>query len=281
MVVKSKLWDFIGRYDKIDHESIYDLINNFHSNNKYLEKQVFIEKLKTMSVQQWVFLNDIVNLANSLNVTIDTNILKTYLSKRSIFMNKVPGRVIKEFLIPFLSINNPKYFEDLKAKINNEDGDHNIKIKISQAPSIKRNKTLKTVSFGATDQLEIPENFDEINIKSIKAVLFKIADFLFDGKISFVELLNKSPKIIDRVIDGKEYQIIKRQDMFDIFVNSGIKISLFEQEELKFVARHLFLDYVDVGKVQLVIYYFRYDEANLWRPWDQRRHSSTIFRKGL
>ena len=178
-------------------------------------------------------------------------------------MNKVPGRVIKEFLIPFLSINNPKYFEDLKAKINNEDGDHNIKIKISKAPSIKRNKTLKTVSFGATDQLEIPENFDEINIKSIKAVLFKIADFLFDGKISFVELLNKSPKIIDRVIDGKEYQIIKRKDMFDIFVNSGIKISLFEQEELKFVARHLFLDYVDVGKVQLVIYYFRYDEANL------------------
>ena len=110
----------------------------FIQNNQFLIKQEFIDKLKTISIQPWIFLSDIVELVTSLKVVIDVKILKSYLSKRSIFMNKVPGRVIKEFFIPFLSANNPKYFESLKEKFEKEDTEHNIKIAVTRSPSIKQ-----------------------------------------------------------------------------------------------------------------------------------------------
>ena len=108
---------------------------------------------------------------------------------------------------------------------------------------------VKKVSFTNKNLLSVPTNSENNDFeKQVKEVLFKISDFLFENKISFVELLNKTPKIIDKVIDGKEYQLIKRQDMFDWIVNAGIKLSLLEQEKLKTIAKHLYLDFVDVGK---------------------------------
>jgi hypothetical protein len=72
-----------------------------------------------------------------------------------------------------------------------------------------------------------PQEIDKLK----KEVLFKIADSLFSMNITLMDVLHN--KIYDKVIDGKEYQLIKRTCLINQLNRIGVPLNLREQMMFK------------------------------------------------
>ena len=57
-------------------------------------------------------------------------------------------------------------------------------------------------------------------------------------------------QIYDRVIDGKEYQLIKRKNLIKSFLDLGVKLSIPEQTVLKDILQPTFQDFTDINVLQ-------------------------------
>lgn len=94
-------------------------------------------------------------------------------------------------------------------------------------------------------------------IFKISEALFKynmsIWDWLSQGKIHSSKFIgikeNPRTLIRDKVIDGHEYQLIRRENFFDALEEIGIYPSLRDKDNLKHVLGTTFLDFVDLKSI--------------------------------
>ena len=91
--------------------------------------------------------------------------------------------------------------------------------------------------------------------KDIQSLIFKISDALFLHRLTVWDILNRGTqeqpgcKIIDKTIDGREYQLIRREYLFDCFETLGFTLSLSDRQWLKTVFTPLISDLVNVDIV--------------------------------
>lgn len=82
-------------------------------------------------------------------------------------------------------------------------------------------------------------------------LLFKIADLLFAKNQTLMDLLHM--KIHDKVIDGKEYQLIKRNSLINCFSKIGVSFNHHDQMHFKDLIRPIMQDFVDVKVVSKIM----------------------------
>jgi len=111
----------------------------------------------------------------------------------------------------------------------------------------KRRVTLKDIKSSLTKKLEDEDETEQIK----KDILFKIADNLFSKNMSLMDVLHKS--VIDKVIDGKEYQLITRTSLINNLMNVGVSLSLNDQVHFKDLIRPIMQDFVDVKLVLKIL----------------------------
>lgn len=98
------------------------------------------------------------------------------------------------------------------------------------------------------------ETEEDIN-EQIQSIIFRISDVLYVKQLSVCDILNKGTEdhpgslIIDRTIDGKEYQLIRRNHLFDCFGTVGAPLKLSEKRYLKALFMPLILDLINVENV--------------------------------
>ena len=64
--------------------------------------------------------------------------------------------------------------------------------------------------------------------------------------------LKDNPKTLirDRVIDGIEFQLVKRENIFDAFEEIGVELTLRDRDNIKKVLTPVILDLVDLKSIQ-------------------------------
>lgn len=97
---------------------------------------------------------------------------------------------------------------------------------------------------------------EEIEL-TMKKIIFRLADYLFDKNQTLMDIVHK--KICDKVIDGKEYQLIRRNDLINIFDRLGIKMNLKERYVFKNLIKPVVQtnnenrEFIDIETIQSVL----------------------------
>lgn len=91
------------------------------------------------------------------------------------------------------------------------------------------------------------ETEEDIN-EQIQSIIFKISDALYAKQLTVCDILNKgtedhpSSLVVDKTIDGKEYQLVRRNHLFDSFGTIGVSLRLSEKRHLKNLFMPIILD---------------------------------------
>ena len=143
---------------------------------------------------------------------------------------EITNKVINDYLLPILSPN--LFKETLKDQIKLE----------SKHFEDKNGFAFHKI----TNEVE---EVEENNKK--KELVFKIADTLFLNKSSLMDIIHKN--INDKVIDGKEYQLIRRTHFVDRMINIGINLNLEEQIALSEILPLTLNDYWDINGIKILL----------------------------
>lgn len=75
-------------------------------------------------------------------------------------------------------------------------------------------------------------------------MIFKLGDLLFSKSKTLSDIVHD--KICDKVIDGTEYQLVRRSDLVSTLSSEGAKLTISDQLHFKDLFRPLFQDYIDL-----------------------------------
>lgn len=117
-------------------------------------------------------------------------------------------------------------------------------------------------SFYSTDNTQVVDINEELN-----RVLFEISDALFSKKLTISDVLNQNfiakknktftnipVVILDKTIDGKEYQLIQRQNFYDSLEAVGIVLDLEKKIPLKTIFQPILGDFIDIQNIVSVFH---------------------------
>lgn len=114
-----KLKNSSKKYDAIDQIQIKNLFKDFNSVNTKENIEELEEILNDFSSRDWVTINDIINSAKNIGINFNYKTLRGLLTRKSVFMDKVSGTTIKNYLIPPLeSLGTPQEESNLNPKSN-------------------------------------------------------------------------------------------------------------------------------------------------------------------
>lgn len=222
-ILEYKLRKFAGRYDQILDKHIDLVLFDFKNCKEDEAKEDLIEDFMRLSNYDYITPMDISEVVIQLGIRLDTKILCTLLLRNSLSVHQIKGRVIESYLIP-----------KLRGK---------VRIKLKHLKNAKHLfAKIETLRRDLSNDLS-PES----QIKAKKNVLFKIADCLFSKNQSLMDILHK--KIHDKVIDGKEYQLIKRKSLINSLSSFGIAMNYEDVQYFKDLIRPVIQDFVDVRVV--------------------------------
>ena len=186
-----------------------------------------------LSTQENISPLDISDLAYQIGLKIDIKILCTLLLRFSNSVSLIKGSTISNYFLPLLKssedfprtltisntnqINKRESFEDSEdlADLEND--------------ILRKSKLIKKLTEGASTKTK---------------VLFTIADTLFNKKISVTEAIHN--KIIDKVINGKEYQVITKSDLILCIKKLGIQLEIEDISVLKSMFPTLIGSFINV-----------------------------------
>lgn len=103
--------------------------------------------------------------------------------------------------------------------------------------------------------MNVEAKAEENQTRDIQSLIFKISDSLFLHRLTVCDILNRGTqeqpgcKITDRTIDGREYQLIRREHLFDCLEALGFTLTLSDRQLLKTVFIPLISDLIDVDLV--------------------------------
>ena len=143
---------------------------------------------------------------------------------------EITNKVINDYLLPILS---PDLFKETLKDQNKLEPKH-----FEDKNGFELHKITNDVE-------EVEENNKQ------KELVFKIADTLFLNKSSLMDIIHKN--IYDKVIDGKEYQLIRRTNFVDRMINIGINLNLEEQIALSEILPLTLNDYWDINGIKILL----------------------------
>lgn len=76
------------------------MYKDFHLINTKEVIEEFEELLNDFSTKDWIIVNDIINSAKKIGINFNYKTLRGLLTRKSVFMDKVSGKVIKNYLMP-------------------------------------------------------------------------------------------------------------------------------------------------------------------------------------
>lgn len=227
-VLEFKLRKFWGKYEKVLEKNIELILFDFKHHKDSSAQEELIEDLTQLSKQDYVTTADITDIVVQLGFKVDIKVLWTLLLRHSNSVHHISREALRSYLIPLLEskVEKPKTAA------------------ITQFKQMKFKDIHKIISKA--------NNNDEEEIEKIKKeILFKIADNLFSKNQTLSDILNK--KVFDKVIDGKEYQLIRRASLINTFRNLGIPFSIDEQIYFKDLVRPIIQDFIDVAVLREIM----------------------------
>jgi hypothetical protein len=220
-ILEFKIRKFGGKYEKILEKNIELILFDFKHHKEPSAQQELIEDLTQLSKQDYITTTDITDIVVQLGFKFDIRVLWTLLLRHSNSVHHINRESLRGYLIPLL-----------ESKIN--------------MPKKKIITQFKQMKFKDLHQVIAKINSDdEEEVERIKKeILFKIADNLFSKNQTLMDIFHKN--VFDKVIDGKEYQLIRRASLINTFKNLGIPFSIDEQMYFKDLVRPIIQDFVDV-----------------------------------
>lgn len=79
-------------------------------------------------------------------------------------------------------------------------------------------------------------------------LLITFADFLFDNNLTLYKMIHH--KVFSKTIDGKEYQVIKLDHLFETFESRGFIVDQKDQIRIESILKPIILDLVDVESMR-------------------------------
>ncbi|CAI2385535.1 unnamed protein product [Moneuplotes crassus] len=237
----AKIRQFAGDCQKIPKD-LSKILNQTVKIKK--AQKSLIEDFKQLCEKNFIYPLEVVGIFQKHKVIADYKMLGIILLQKSSSIHQIKPEVIEKDLIPCLRLTGTTKkitFKDLKRS------DSELKKKFSsqnkEMVTLKRSQDDTSYNISIADLTEIT-----------KASLIKLADAFFAKNLSLLDICHGD--VFDKVIDGKEYQIIKRKELISSFQKLGIVFSIPEYLSIKEFFSPTIQDFVDLNKLHTFLEQF-------------------------
>ena len=209
---------------------------SFENNIKSDEFETLKKQLIDLSASSEVGVLDVVNVLSQFSTGFKIKNMLSFLWRQSLSLNYITGESIKSHLLP--KLDKQVVYKSSKMTISKYDNNmcsptHSI---IKRNSSNVDKRVIKHTFTNETNQ-------SEKNTRR-KQVIFRIADELFARSQTLMDILHH--KVYDKVVDGKEYQIVLKADLLQSFRRIGIDFDDKDKKYLNDMLIPLHNNYIDV-----------------------------------
>lgn len=243
-MVDFKIRKFAGKYEKIDY-NFKKFLTEYKNFKDQKRKDEIIEGLTKIWEQDYISPLHLSNIFFLVKYATDLPNLIVILLRKSCSIHQINSDVIRRELILKLKTPHIPLHKKIIKKKSVKFGDNFDRRSFKESPLMS--KIVKNFALKNT-----PGSSEKSDDESIRQrILFKISDTLFSKKKLLFEVCKGY--ILDKVIDGKEYQLIKRRNMKKIFSDLGIEFSIPEFIVFKELLVWVYQDYWDMERLQKFI----------------------------
>ena len=227
--LKNKINKFVGEINNLTDDPYEEL--------KYslLESDINSKNLTAnlLSLSKWGFITplDILSCFSLWNIDINPfNIISFLWEESSSITNISKESVLK--LVKIVEQNSCKNLGDTLHK------------------HVKNAKSMNAKASGKAFKEKMP-SFEEIAERGQK-LFIRLADFIYEKKTSLFQLIHEL--VYNKVIDGREHQLIKQEHFYQIMENSGFILSYIDRVCIESLLKPILIDNYDVEGLR---YYLR------------------------
>jgi hypothetical protein len=234
-----KLWIFSEFNDSNDGKSIQKWLSFIYKKNSKDSIIKFKTELEKLWKLPFVLPSIFKKLAFESGIFADWETICEILLSQSGSLTMIDTQVLKESFIDKIEI---LELEDQKS--------YHILINESQNRD-EAKPELKLSSWLIQNTTALGEKDSYINYEETQKMLFLLADSLFSRNLLLSDVVG--PYIIDKVIDGKEYQLLRRSDLLNSLKHKKIYLSLKDSILLKDLIPPLFQDCINLKTLEKIL----------------------------
>ena len=132
-------------------------------------------------------------------------------------------------------------------------------IRINIVPSDKANGNIEEQqSYQKPESLLKPKKVNIDKSSEIKDFIIRLCEQIYKSKKTISEIIDG--KVFDQVIDGKEYQLIKRKDLIQSLENQRITLTTQDLNLIKDIIRPIWIDSIDIKNLEEITKNFGINE---------------------
>ena len=221
-IIQSKLMDFIHYESNLERSNWKLVWKKLWKDNDSKTINSFIKSLEDLWSKAIIEVVEFIEWVTLTGLKASIKEILSILWDKSSSLKLIKNKFIKEEIIDCLS----KELEDL---LKNKDKESTVKetevfSNFTHLPvNNKRSKwNIKTTETNETSKSE--------RNKRRKDLIFRIADELYIRNITLMDVINS--KIYDKVIDGREYQLIRIKDLISCLMKIGLE---FDEKDKKYL----------------------------------------------
>ncbi|CAI2373541.1 unnamed protein product [Moneuplotes crassus] len=200
-----RLKEFIGKYTRIETDNITTIKLDFSENKNKEDKDQFVKDLQALSKCEFVSPFDIYNLILTSNLKLDPTKIVVYLCRMSNSICKITGNMISILIRRCFLVE----YANRKASIAPNESLCISKICSDGTPKGKKDEVIE---LDKNSKLKIGNKFFQ-----------ELADYIKKSDISILDVIKD--KIFDKVLNAKEYQLIKYKHLYQIWAKCGLNIT--------------------------------------------------------
>ena len=228
--------NWLAAHQQSINTTMTPISKSFENNIKSDEFIALKKQLIDLSESSEVGVLDVADILSQFSTGFKIKNILSFLWCQSLSLNYITGESIKVHLLP--KLDKPVVYKSSKMTISKYDNNM-----CSPTRSIiKRNSSnvdKRVIRHTFTNET----NQSEKNTRR-KQVIFRIADELFARSQTLMDILHH--KVYDKVVDGKEYQIVSKSDLLQSFRRIGIDFDDKDKKYLNDLLVPLHNNYIDV-----------------------------------
>ncbi|CAI2365025.1 unnamed protein product [Moneuplotes crassus] len=225
-LILKRLKEFAGKYTKIETKDFSTLKEEFFLNHDQGLKEQFLSGLDGLAKCEHVSPFDVFQLVLGSGLALSATNVVVYLCRMSNSMVKINGNAIKILARKCFSKNS----SHRKASIAPNESLRLSKIYSEGTPRSKKSEYA---------ELE-KDTKQKIGDKFFK----ELSDYIKKNDTSILDIVK--PKIFDKVLNAKEYQLIKYKHLYKIFKQIGLEITGSIKQAIKHIATPFMENTVEV-----------------------------------
>lgn len=223
----TRLKDFSGDFTHLNLSIFEEISMSLEFVDGETDKHKLIKYFKDLSKCEIVTLLDIFSINSYTGLEVDQLCISRYLLEKSQSLSVISLDVVKQFT-----------------------ADLEVHLDVSNlSPAIKTNKMTKSVSNKVHGKMhtDFGPSPDQI-VEKGQRLFLKLADFLFDNDSTLYKIIH--PVIFDKVIDGKEHQLVKLDHFYEILEDHGFTLASQDKFCIEHLVKPVFRDIVDVQDIR-------------------------------